>query len=56
MLLRLAYLAVTNTFSFMRPLPMADRDKEIEFEVRTLTGAPLYVFAVIEHACAVPKR
>jgi transposase InsO family protein len=29
-LLRLAYLAVTNTFSFMWLLPMADRDKEIE--------------------------
>jgi putative transposase len=29
-LLRLAYLAVTNTFSFMRLLPMADRGKEIE--------------------------
>ncbi|MFI9561279.1 hypothetical protein [Nonomuraea endophytica] len=33
MLLRLAYLAVTNTFSFMRLLPMADRDKEIEILV-----------------------
>ncbi|MEV0586774.1 hypothetical protein [Nonomuraea sp. NPDC050310] len=30
MLLRLAYPAVTNTFSFMWLLPMADRDKEIE--------------------------
>ncbi|MBT2234682.1 hypothetical protein [Nonomuraea sp. NEAU-A123] len=30
MLLRLAYLAVTSTFSFMRLLPMTDRDKEIE--------------------------
>ncbi|RSN16161.1 integrase [Nonomuraea sp. WAC 01424] len=33
MLLRLAYLAVTNTFSFMRLLPMGDRDKEIEILV-----------------------
>jgi hypothetical protein len=32
-LLRLAYLAVTNIFSFMRLLPMTDRDKEIEILV-----------------------
>jgi hypothetical protein len=32
-LLRLAYLAVTNTFSFIRLLPMSDREKEIEILV-----------------------
>ncbi|MEU9546672.1 integrase core domain-containing protein [Streptomyces mirabilis] len=30
MLLRLAYLAATNTFAFLRLLPMSDRDKGIE--------------------------
>jgi hypothetical protein len=30
MLLRLAYLAVTNTLSMLRLLPMGDRDKDIE--------------------------
>ncbi|MGW4823479.1 integrase core domain-containing protein [Streptomyces sp. NPDC004227] len=30
MLLRLAYLAVTNTFTLLRLLPMSERDKEIE--------------------------
>jgi putative transposase len=29
-LLRLAYLAVTNTFALRRLLPMSDRDKDIE--------------------------
>lgn len=33
MLLRLAYLAMTNTFSLIRLLPMSDRDKEIEILV-----------------------
>jgi putative transposase len=32
-LLRLAYLTVTNTFAFMRLLPRSDRDKEIEILV-----------------------
>ncbi|GAA4260329.1 hypothetical protein [Dactylosporangium darangshiense] len=30
MLLRLAYLAVTNAFAMLRLLPMSDRDKEVE--------------------------
>ncbi|WP_214324730.1 hypothetical protein [Nonomuraea sediminis] len=30
MLLRLAYLAVTNTFAALRLLPMSDRDKDVE--------------------------
>src|SRR5258706_11234409 len=30
MLLRLAYLAVTNTFALLRVLPMSERDKDIE--------------------------
>ncbi|MFD4972424.1 integrase core domain-containing protein [Streptomyces sp. NPDC058424] len=30
MLLRLAYLAATNTFALLRLLPMSDRDKDIE--------------------------
>ncbi|MEU1630445.1 integrase core domain-containing protein [Streptomyces sp. NPDC020096] len=30
MLLRLAYLAVTNTFTLLRLLPMSDREKEME--------------------------
>jgi hypothetical protein len=30
MLLRLADLAVTNTFALLRLLPMSDRDKDIE--------------------------
>ena len=30
MLLRLAHLAVTNTFALLRLLPMSDRDKDIE--------------------------
>ncbi|MGW5689173.1 hypothetical protein, partial [Nonomuraea sp. NPDC003754] len=30
MLLRLAYLAVTNAFAALRLLPMGDRDKDIE--------------------------
>jgi hypothetical protein len=29
-LLRLAYLTVTNTFAVLRLLPMGDRDKDIE--------------------------
>jgi putative transposase len=29
-LLRLAYLAVTNTITLLRLLPMSDRDKDIE--------------------------
>jgi hypothetical protein len=29
-LLRLAYLTVTNTFAVLRPLPMSDRDKDAE--------------------------
>jgi putative transposase len=29
-LLRLAYLAVTNTFTLVRLLPMSDREKDIE--------------------------
>lgn len=33
MLLRLAYLAVTNTLSLIRLLPMSDREKEIEIVV-----------------------
>ena len=33
MLLRLAYLTVTNTFALMRLLPRNDRDKEIEILV-----------------------
>ncbi|MEV6674485.1 integrase core domain-containing protein [Streptomyces sp. NPDC051162] len=33
MLLRLAYLAVMNTFSLIRLLPMSDREKEIEILV-----------------------
>jgi putative transposase len=28
--LRLAYLAVTNTFTLLRRLPMSDREKDIE--------------------------
>ncbi|WP_327241661.1 hypothetical protein [Streptomyces sp. NBC_01320] len=30
MLLRLAYLAATKSFSLLRLLPMSDRDKDIE--------------------------
>ncbi|GAB3002976.1 hypothetical protein [Saccharothrix stipae] len=30
MLLRLAYLGVTNAFALLRLLPMTDRDKEVE--------------------------
>ena len=30
MLLRLAYLAVTNTFAALRLLPMSDQDKDVE--------------------------
>ncbi len=30
MLLRLAYLALTNTFTLMRLLPMTDQEKDIE--------------------------
>ncbi|MBB5085100.1 hypothetical protein [Nonomuraea endophytica] len=33
MLLRLTYLAVTNTLSFITLLPMTDHDKEIEILV-----------------------
>ena len=33
MLLRLAYLTVTNTLSLIRPLPMSERDKEVEILV-----------------------
>jgi putative transposase len=32
-LLRLAYLAVTNTFVVLRLLPMSDRDKDAEILV-----------------------
>lgn len=30
MLLRLAYLTVTNTFAALRSLPLSDRDKDME--------------------------
>ena len=30
MLLRLAYLTVTNTFAVLRLLPMSDTDKDVE--------------------------
>ncbi|MGW4892238.1 integrase, partial [Kitasatospora sp. NPDC004240] len=30
MLPRLAYLAMTNTFALLRPLPMGSREKDIE--------------------------
>jgi putative transposase len=40
-LLRLAYLTVTNTFSFLRLLPRSDRDKEIEILVLRLQLAVL---------------
>ncbi|MFG6201304.1 hypothetical protein [Nonomuraea sp. JJY05] len=30
MLLRLAYLSVTNAFAALRPLPMSDRGKDVE--------------------------
>ena len=30
MLLRLAYMTVTNTFAVLRLLPMSDRDKDVE--------------------------
>ncbi|MEV0615401.1 hypothetical protein AB0I81_18935 [Nonomuraea sp. NPDC050404] len=33
MLLRLAYLAVTNAFAALRLLPMSDRDKDTEILV-----------------------
>ena len=33
MLLRLAYLGLTNTFTLLRLLPMTDRDKDIEILV-----------------------
>ncbi|MEU1630658.1 hypothetical protein ABZ746_36340 [Streptomyces sp. NPDC020096] len=36
MLLRLAYLAATNTFAPLRLLPMSDRDKDIK---RAVGGA-----------------
>jgi putative transposase len=29
-MLRLAYLALTNTFALIRLLPMSDRDKDVE--------------------------
>jgi putative transposase len=32
-LLRLAYLGLTNTFALLRLLPMTDRDKDIEILV-----------------------
>jgi hypothetical protein len=32
-LLRFAYLAVTNAFSVLRLLPMSDRDKDVEILV-----------------------
>jgi hypothetical protein len=33
MLLRLAYLGITNAFTLLRLLPGADRDKDIEIRV-----------------------
>lgn len=33
MLLRLAYLSVTNAFALLRLLPMSDRDKDVEILV-----------------------
>ncbi|GAA1238149.1 hypothetical protein GCM10009578_093860 [Streptomyces rhizosphaericus] len=33
MLLRLAYLAATNALSFLRLLPMSDREKDVEILV-----------------------
>ena len=39
MLLRLAYLGVTNAFAPLRLLPMSDRDKDTEI---LLTRVPVY--------------
>jgi hypothetical protein len=47
MLLRLAYLGITNAFTLLRLLPGSDQDKDTEI---TLTGTRMYVLAVIEHA------
>ncbi|MFJ9181372.1 hypothetical protein [Streptomyces sp. NPDC102360] len=38
MLLRLAYLTVTNLFSALRLLPMSDRDKDAESRTRRRTS------------------
>ena len=43
MLLRLAYLGLTNTFALLRLLPMTDRDKDIEI-------------LVLRHQIALPQR
>ncbi|MFG1708601.1 hypothetical protein ACFLIM_35915 [Nonomuraea sp. M3C6] len=43
MLLRLAYLTVTNTFAALRLLPMGDRDKDVEI-------------LALRHQITVPER
>ncbi|QLH19257.1 hypothetical protein [Streptomyces sp. Rer75] len=40
MLLRLAYLGVTNAFAMLRLLPMTDRDKDAEILVGVRTFLP----------------
>jgi hypothetical protein len=41
-LLRLAYLTVTNAFAALRLLPLSDRDKDVEIRVpRTLLGVAM---------------
>ena len=42
-MLRLAYLALTNTFALIRMLPMSDRDKDVEI-------------LTLRHQLAVPQR
>ncbi|WP_330279349.1 hypothetical protein OHO83_10900 [Streptomyces sp. NBC_00569] len=43
MLLRLAYLTLTNAFAMLRLLPMSDRDKDAEI-------------LALRHQITVPKR
>ncbi|MFD4973631.1 hypothetical protein ACFWOI_26220, partial [Streptomyces sp. NPDC058424] len=41
MLLRLAYLAATNTLALLRLLPMSDREKDIEIRLSCRFRGPL---------------
>jgi hypothetical protein len=49
-LLRLAYLTVTNTFAALRLLPMGDRDKDVEIL------APRHQITVLERRLGADTR
>ncbi|MET7729183.1 hypothetical protein [Streptomyces mirabilis] len=54
MLLRLAYLAVSNAFAVLRLLPMSDRDKDAE--IRALRHQITVLERQLGHERVSPRR